>query len=1002
MILLFVFLTASGLSLITEQGAVAQTTGYPAPEEALEQALAAYISVTGETQTWSLGDVVTSGDFGYSIARSADHQTNEQGFVLLLARKQADSLWYAVAPEVIPAAEYDQWLADTPDSLIDAFSKSFYYQYTPEDLEQILQPRAVSLYRLPWPIRYQAILTQKDGSYHTNQLDFVIRNSDNIYASKPGLVIFVKDVSGVGGCDMALWSYANMVVVQHTLAEFSWYVHLKKDSATVEVGDLVGYGTKIGEQGNTGFSCGTTGIHLHYMLSTEVPAGWPNPTVPNYAPWPPSGSIVPMDFIEVGYAALTEGRYYESTNAPAPGICSTTSTAVNFYDNTYCNSRFYNTGAAGLIDLKALGLSTNLESIEIPAGWSVGLYRTENELGPRVCLNQSDEMLWDNVFSNGEIVANRVSWLRVYQVPGCPYPFEQGIAFFPQTNFFGTPFFGMVGERLSNGPAQAVGSIYLPGGYSARIFDADGGTGNSVCLDESLLDIADLPGWTGVVVESVELVQGDACEPAPVEVPQPTLLTPVNSGTTYTESPEFCWQVEENSAGLSYNVEVSNAGGTFFENSGWSTETCWQPVDLVGQLGEFNWRVQAKSAQGDLGPWSVGYTFTLIADTVAPLAGFRYLNDGSTVGWPRSNIFVNAADGETRVARVHYFAWYDDGSGAGYDWHYIGVDEDESDDWNFQWSVVPVASQDLALWVYAEDLAGNFSSAFISGLTVTSTQTSEGGFEGRDTGPGEGVENEVEVPEGSGGLPAGTTSTPEENNSSPETGTTGGSESSPPIVTPRSPRTTSPEAGAVFYSPDAVQLCWQPVSGSEMSYRVRVSGAQELTSPWLAESCWKLGGLLFEGNFTWKVRARTSNGVLSEWSPGASFRLVEDLTAPEVTVLSPMAADFLSGTVEISIQSRDSSSGVSQLQVLAWFDDGSGSAWHELGRLPANSDGAYRLDWTLPALDDQQIQLWVYAVDHAGNVGFDRVGSLRLADAGQPAAPNKKALPDVIGRAGSN
>ena len=1003
-ILFAVFLVFTGLSLLSEQHVDAQTAGYPTPEEALQQALSAYVEAAGETQTWSLGEVATSGGYSYAIAESADHESNQEGFVVLLARRQTGDLWYAVAPELVPAADYNQWLAETPDVLIDPFSKSFYYQYTPDDFSSPIQPRSSTLQRLPWPIRFEARLTQKDGSYHTNQLDFVIRNSNDIYASKPGLVIFVKEVSDVGGCDMALWPYANMVVVQHTLTEFTWYVHLKQNSATVEVGDLVGYGTKIGEQGNTGFSCGTTGIHLHFMVSNAVPSSWPNPNVPNYAPWPPSGSIYPVDFIEVSYAALAVGQLYTSSNAPPPGICSTTTTGVNLYDNTYCNSGILTTGASGLVNLKAMGLSTNLESIEIPTGWSVALYRSENELGPRLCLNQSDPMLWDNNFSNGEVAANRVSWLRVYQVPGCPYPFEQGIAFYPQANFLGTPFFGMVGERLSSGPNLPVGSIYLPGGYSARIFDADGGTGNTACLAESLLNITNLPGWSGVPIESVELIQGEACEPIAVDVPQPILLTPVNNGTSYSESPEMCWQVEGEVSGLSYNVEVSNSGGTFFENSGWITETCWKPVDLVGELGEFNWRVQAKHTLGDLGPWSVGYSFNLIEDTVAPLAGFRYLTNDSSVSWPRTNLFVNAADGETRVARVHYFAWYDDGSGAGYDWHYIGVDENGSDDWNIQWNVVPVASQDLALWIYAEDLAGNFSSAFISGLTVSSTQTNEGGFEGRETGPGDGGELEGEATGGNQPAPPEENSSPsEESSSSPMTETNDGSTAAPVVTAPKAPQIISPDPGAVFYSPDAVRLCWQPAAGGDLSYRVRIAGDQELTSPWLnSGSCWTPSGLPPSGDFSWNVRARTATGTRSEWSASGNFTLVNDQTVPEVAVLSPLTSDQISGTVEIAIQSRDLESGLYQLQVLAWYDDGAGSAWREIGWISASTEETYRLNWTPPKLSDPQVQLWVYAVDLAGNIGFAQVERLSFAGQDQPDTAIKKALPDVLGRAGSD
>ena len=988
----------------TERQVIAQGAGYPTPEEALGSALEDYLAEIGHPETWVLGEVLTSGDYGYSIAATSNSANDIEDFVLLLAQQGEGGLWFYAAPEIVPDSEYNRWLAETPDTLIDPFGKSFYYLSSPNDLEAFNFLRSITLHKLPWPIREDAILTQKHGSYHTNQLDFVVRNTDDIYATEPGLVVFVKESSNLGGCDINLWPWANMVVVMHNLNEYTWYVHLKQNSVPVEVGDLVGYGTKIGEQGNTGFACGSSGIHLHFMVSNDVPTSWPDPTVPNYAPWPPGGSIVPIDFMEVSFAALVEGLDYESTNAPPPGICSVIGSAVNVYDNTYCNSKLLTVSTSGLVDLSGLEYGERIESLEVPPGWSLALYREENELGAKACLGQSDPMLWDNLFDNGEVIANRTVWMRIYQSTGCPYPQEQGIAFYPGANFLGTPTFGMVGARQSDGPDSIVGSVYLPGGYSVRLFDQDGGTGNTICLSSSVLDMSTLGVWATIEIESVEFAQGNICDPQTEPVPQPILTRPADNGTAYTEFTELCWDAEEYPQELSFNVVLNKSDGTFSDTSGWINDTCWSPISIVGQTGEYTWQVQAKNPEGDLGDWSVGFSFTLVEDEVAPLAAFRYLEDGSQVAWPRSNIFVNAADGETRVAKVHFFAWYDDGSGAGYDWHYVGVDEDGSDDWNILWSVVDVVSEDVALWIYAEDMGGNFASDFISGLYISEVQTGDGLIEGRDSEnprgdngngtqpPSSGEENEQNTGASSSTSVAGSGTEDQEDKPAVTT---------PDRTAPSAPLLSSPETDFTFYRADQINLCWQESSsGENVRYRVEITGDADQTSPWIKAACWKPTELLgMNGTFNWRVQARNSDGIKGNWSEASSFELRNDQTAPTVDLGKLQMAPMSDGVVEISISSTDGESGLYKLYLMAWYDAGDGYQWHELEALDGSSTSDYLFSWDVSSTLGQRVMVWVYAVDRSGNVSEDNseVVFLQLTDT-QRIGIHKKGLPDVLGR----
>ena len=240
-------------------------------------------------------------------------------------------------------------------------------------------------------------------------------------------------------------------------------------------------------------------------------------------------------------------------------------------------------------------------------------------------------------------------------------------------------------------------------------------------------------GWNNHVIESVELISGNSCETDPGYIPPPILVKPLNNAVVYgPTSPELCWQMQGGTQGYVYNALIYNDTGSW--ESGWISESCWMADSILGVYGNYSWSVQAKNSGGDLSQWSLINSFNYIPDTIAPTITILSPLQNSTVHWPKANIIVNPVENETSVARVYFFAWYDDGI-TGYDWWTLGLDEDPSDGWRYVWNLTIVQSPDAAVAVYAEDQAGNFGNAMVSGITVERTMVNNNGYQPRGSKP---------------------------------------------------------------------------------------------------------------------------------------------------------------------------------------------------------------------------------------------------------------------------
>ena len=267
------------------------------------------------SQNLQISKLKSEGEWAYLVVGNKHHSIitgiNESHVhaSAVLGKFNPLSGWDFIRSGEVAPADYNNRLEQIPDSLMDESTKAFFWQ--PENNQNI---SSFSGHKLPWQYNTIGRVIRKNGTRHTNQIDFVIDTvgkKGDIYATKPGKVVFVKDGSNTGGYyDFdTMWKKANLVVVEHSSTEYSWYLHLAYKSASVSVGQQVDYGTKIGTEGNTGYSSET---HLHYMVSAgHTP--WTDPNNLGDLPW--ARDISSVNFEEISWEVIGQGAYTSKNRA---------------------------------------------------------------------------------------------------------------------------------------------------------------------------------------------------------------------------------------------------------------------------------------------------------------------------------------------------------------------------------------------------------------------------------------------------------------------------------------------------------------------------------------------------------------------------------------------------------------------------------------------------------------------------------------------------------------
>lgn len=140
-----------------------------------------------------------------------------------------------------------------------------WYLFTgPQNLEWY-PPRAESPYLLPWPAGTIYLCIQSNHAVVSHRgrteyaFDFVMPVGSEVCAARGGTVSRVVEHHDGNGPDRP----NNLVAVDHGDGTVGYYLHLKRDGALVEPGDVVEQGEVIAHSGHVGRSAMP---HLHFHV----------------------------------------------------------------------------------------------------------------------------------------------------------------------------------------------------------------------------------------------------------------------------------------------------------------------------------------------------------------------------------------------------------------------------------------------------------------------------------------------------------------------------------------------------------------------------------------------------------------------------------------------------------------------------------------------------------------------------------------------------------------
>jgi len=597
------------------------------------------------------------------------------------------------------------------------------------------------------------------------------------------------------------------------------------------------------------------------------------------------------------------------------GGCPSLSGEVRAYDSTNCGGSYTTANSIGLWFFVP-NFNDMAESIAIPSGWSARLYLHDSETSPSACFGGTDTDLWNNTFSDGTNVGNQATWMRVYNNTSCtattpPNPpslssptngqyFNEGESITLSWSATGNEYYGEIwggpGGTLTfgwqSGTSNSIGSQWAGYAYSWHV-KARNGSGES--------------GWSDTWTFTVRPAAPTNLSASVASCNQVNLSWSDNSGN------EEGYKVYRNGT----LIATLPSGTTSYPNSGLSENTSYSYV--------------VKAYRGAIE--SNASNTANITTSSCPLTP-------PSLNSPANNATLNRTDSvnlswNTTSGATQYYAEFTGGPGTNinsgwtsntswslgsqwggvYQWRVKARNGSGTESgWsetrtlnikpgtpsNLSASVISSTQINLS-WNAPSDGPGNIDGYRIyrSGTLLNTVSSSTTTY--NNTGLTCATAYSYTVKAYKGSL--------ESDSSNTANATTSNCGLTPPSL-------NSPANNATLNRTDSVNLSWNAVSGA-IQYYAELSGGP-LTTPinsgWILNTSWSLGSQ-WSGVYQWRVKARNSSGVESDWSetrtlnikPGAPSNLSATTLSPDQISLTWSASSDAPGNIDGYTIYRDGS-----------------------------------------------------------------------------------------------
>ena len=334
---------------------------------------------------------------------------------------------------------YTTLLAQIPGSLLDAGERA--WAQASGAAVRAAGATALTGYRLPWPAGQSAHVTQNYADHGTGQIDFWLLG-DDVAAAKDGEIVYFNDSHSAHGCSIDFARYNNVVVIRHAAGEYTIYAHVATGSVPDWIKEAyaarrvvtVTQGTRIARQGNTGYTCGGDGIHLH-LSTTAAYNVWSAPDSQDEDGDGNRDELVQtawgaphqeVDFAEASYAALASWPYEALlTSQNEDRSCRLAeSGGVTLFNAAGCHGDTLALAeATALTNLPERGWNDRAHALAVTPGWSARVYEHIDGGGASRCIGATLPDLAGEYFSDGvTALADEISSLAVYQGSACEPP----------------------------------------------------------------------------------------------------------------------------------------------------------------------------------------------------------------------------------------------------------------------------------------------------------------------------------------------------------------------------------------------------------------------------------------------------------------------------------------------------------------------------------------------------------------------------------------------------